>query len=60
MSAQQPTLEEVTKELEKWEDWAKRQFLVLPESEEGQYIEALRKAKKRLEAEASKIDLDTV
>jgi hypothetical protein len=48
-----PTLPEVAAELARMEAWAAKQFLVLPESEEGQYIEALRKAKRRLEGEAS-------
>ena len=45
----EPTLAEVEAELARMEAWAAEQFMVLPESKEGQYIAALRRAKKRLD-----------
>jgi len=44
------TLEEVEAELARMDAWVQTQFIVLPENREGQYIDALRRAKKRLEA----------
>ena len=47
----QPTLAEVKAELDCMEMWASGQFMVLPESQQGQRIDALRRAVVRLEQE---------
>lgn len=47
----QPTLEEVEAELARMIAWRKTQFFTLPESEAGQYIDALQRAVVRLKAE---------
>lgn len=46
-----PTLEKVLAEIDRMEAWAKEQFMVLPESNEGKYMEGLYRAKERMERE---------